>query len=182
MTISLIPTKLSGTIRDMTNASSVARTARATALGLLAFGSLALAQRGPARPAPAGGGVPDALVSPEVHGDRTVTFRLYAPKATDVTLTGDWMATLDSRTGGITKMTKGTDGVWTFTSPPLEPTIHLYFFTLDGLNIADPVNPVLKLPSQYRPRHPRTVFGHPPRHYFYGSADQAIKLVLWPCQ
>jgi len=42
-------------------------------------------------------------------------------------------------------MTKGADGVWTFTSPPLEATIHLYFFTLDGLNIADPVNPVLKL-------------------------------------
>jgi enterochelin esterase family protein len=42
-------------------------------------------------------------------------------------------------------MTRGTDGVWTFTSPPLEPTVHLYFFTLDGLNIADPVNPVVKL-------------------------------------
>jgi len=85
------------------------------------------------------------VVSPEIHPDRKVTFRLYAPKATEVTITGDWMATLESRTGGTSKMAKGADGVWTFTSPPLEPTIHLYFFTLDGLNIADPVNPVVKL-------------------------------------
>jgi enterochelin esterase family protein len=85
------------------------------------------------------------LVSPEIHPDRTVTFRVYAPKATDVTLTGDWMATLEARTGGTAKMTKGDNGVWTFTSPLLEPTIHLYFFTVDGLDIADPINPVMKL-------------------------------------
>ncbi len=90
-------------------------------------------------------GIQETLVSSEVRAERTVTFPLYAPKATEVTITGDWMATLESRTGGIAKMTKGADGVWTFTSPPLEPTIHLYFFTLDGLNIADPVNPVIKL-------------------------------------
>jgi enterochelin esterase-like enzyme len=120
---------------------------RHTALvGLLALAPLALAQRGPGRTAPAAPqGVQDTLVSPEVHPDRTVTFRLYAPKAAEVTLTGDWMATLEARTGGTTKMTRGADGVWTFTSPPLEPTIHLYYFTLDGLAIADPVNPVLKL-------------------------------------
>src|SRR5512139_3787926 len=122
-------------------------TAGAGLLGLLATASLALAQGVPARPAAGQPGreIPETLVSPEVHADRTVTFRLYAPKATEVTITGDWMATLESRTGGIAKMAKGADGVWTFTSPPLEPTIHLYFFTLDGLNIADPVNPVLKL-------------------------------------
>jgi enterochelin esterase-like enzyme len=113
------------------------RALRIAALGALALAALALAQRG--------GAPQDALVSPEVHADRTVTFRLYAPKATEVTLTGDWMATLESRTGGATRMTKGADGIWTFTSPPLEPTIHLYFFTLDGINIADPVNPDMKL-------------------------------------
>ena len=124
------------------NAHSPQRAAR-IALGLLAAACLAFAQ-----PAPGGRGsrnIQETLVSPEVHADHTVTFRLYAPKAAEVTLTGDWMATLEARTGGTTKMTKGSDGVWTFTSPPLEPTIHLYFFTLDGLPIADPVNPLLKL-------------------------------------
>jgi hypothetical protein len=32
---------------------------------------------------------PPAVHSPEVHADRTVTFRLQAPKATEVRLTGD---------------------------------------------------------------------------------------------
>lgn len=129
--------------------SRLSLTAGAGLLGLLATASLALAQGVPAGPAAQAGqparGIQETLVSPEVHVDRTVTFRLYAPKAAEVTITGDWMATLESRTGGIAKMTRGADGLWTFTSPPLEPSIHLYFFTLDGLSIADPVNPVLKL-------------------------------------
>lgn len=32
-------------------------------------------------------------VSPEVHGDNTVTFRINAPKATDVKVTGDFLPT-----------------------------------------------------------------------------------------
>ena len=40
---------------------------------------------------------------------------------------------------------KGADGVWSVTSDPLEPTVHLYFFTVDGQAIADPINPRMKL-------------------------------------
>ena len=92
-----------------------------------------------------GRGAVDTLVSPEVHPDRTVTFRIRAPQAANVTLTGDWLATLQSSTGGPMPLTKGADGVWSGTTPPLEPTVHLYFFTLDGLAIADPINPKIKL-------------------------------------
>jgi enterochelin esterase-like enzyme len=88
---------------------------------------------------------PDTLVSPEIHPDRTVTFRVRAPQATTVTLTGDWLATPASRTGGTVPMTKDASGVWSFTSEPLEPSIHLYSFTVNGMNIADPINPKIKL-------------------------------------
>jgi enterochelin esterase family protein len=80
-----------------------------------------------------------------VHADRTVTFRVRAPQATTVTLTGDWLATPASATGGVMPMTKDASGVWSATSEPLEPTVHLYFFTVDGLAIADPINPKIKL-------------------------------------
>ena len=93
----------------------------------------------------AGRGVQDTLVSPEVHADRTVTFRIRAPLATTVTLTGDWLATLQSSTGGPMPLTRDAAGVWSGTTPPLEPTVHLYFFTVDGLAIADPINPKIKL-------------------------------------
>lgn len=111
----------------------------------LTLGGMGLAQTPPAGAGRAGRGPQDTLVSPEVHADRTVTFRVRAPHASEVTLTGDWMAVPETPTGGTTKMTKDEAGVWSVTSPPLEASMHLYFFTVDGVNIADPVNPRLKL-------------------------------------
>jgi len=35
--------------------------------------------------------VNDTLQSPEVSSDHHVTFRIFAPKASEVTLTGDWL-------------------------------------------------------------------------------------------
>ncbi|MFL6449653.1 MAG: alpha/beta hydrolase-fold protein [Bryobacteraceae bacterium] len=84
---------------------------------------------------PAGG-----LVSPEVHPDRTVTFRVRAPKATEVTVYGDWMPV-----GHPQPMTKREDGVWTIQTTPLEANGHLYWFNLDGVAVPDPINPVVKL-------------------------------------
>src|SRR5581483_8968208 len=117
-------------------------------MGAVAWIGAQAAQTPPAAPATAGRagrGAADTLVSPEVHADRTVTFRVRAPQAQTVTLTGDWLATPASPTGGPLAMTKDASGVWSVTSAPLEPTVHLYFFTMDGLAIADPINPKIKL-------------------------------------
>ena len=82
---------------------------------------------------------PDGTESPEVHADRTVTFRVRAPKAGEVALYGDWMPV-----GKPVPMTKAADGLWSITTAPLEPNGHLYWFILDGLAVADPINPVIK--------------------------------------
>ncbi len=84
-----------------------------------------------------------ALASPDVQPDRSVTFRIRAPKASDVTFYGDWMPV-----GTQQKMTKADDGVWSITLGPLPPSIYLYAFTVDGVTMADPVNPRIKLRSQ----------------------------------
>src|SRR3954452_17983898 len=76
---------------------------------------------------------PDGLVSPEVHPDRTVTFRLRAPKASDVTLYGDWMPVAHPQ-----PMTKSEDGIWSVQTAPLEANGHLYWFNLDGAAVPDP--------------------------------------------
>ena len=83
---------------------------------------------------------PDGMVSPEVHADRSVTFRMRAPKATEVSLYGDWMAV-----GKSEPMTKAEDGVWSIHTAPLEANGHLYWFNLDGVAVADPINPVIKV-------------------------------------
>jgi enterochelin esterase family protein len=83
---------------------------------------------------------PDRLVSPEIRPDRTVTFRIRAPKAAQVTLFGAWMPV-----GTQQPMTKDAEGVWSVTVGPLAPNGYLYTFTVDDVTIADPVNPDVKL-------------------------------------
>ena len=72
-------------------------------------------------------------VSPEINPDNSVTFRLNIPKAITVTLSGDF---LDKET----PMTQGEDGVWTFTTDPLEPELYSYFFRVNGTRYLDPSN------------------------------------------
>jgi enterochelin esterase family protein len=79
---------------------------------------------------------PPPVVSPEVGSDRTVTFRLRAPKATEVTGGGDW---------GRKPMTKDDRGVWSVTVGPLEPDLYTYKFTVDGVPTVDPRNAKLKI-------------------------------------
>jgi len=77
-----------------------------------------------------------SLVSPEVHVDGRVTFRLQAPTAKDVVL----------RCEGVkpATMQKDDKGVWSITTEPLAPDIYVYSFLVDGLRVLDPGNPVLK--------------------------------------
>ena len=82
----------------------------------------------------------DTLVSPEVHPDCLVTFRIRAPKASEVSLFGDWM-TPNTRLA----MTRDDQGVWSTTTGPLESGLAIYTFTVDGVTTPDPVNPRIKL-------------------------------------
>jgi enterochelin esterase family protein len=83
---------------------------------------------------------PANVISPEVHPDRTVTFHLYAPKATNVALFADWVPV-----GTTRAMTSDGKGIWTITQGPLPPGIYIYTFTADGITMPDPVNPRIKL-------------------------------------
>ena len=78
------------------------------------------------------------VVSPEVHADKKVTFRINAPKATEVAVRGDWM------TGPAEKLAKDEKGVWSVTIGPLAPDFYSYAFTVDGVRTLDPANPTIK--------------------------------------
>ena len=83
----------------------------------------------------------DTLKSPEVLPDNRVAFRIYAPKASEVTLGGDWIAQ-GLGTGG--KLEKDDKGVWSITVGPLPPDFYSYSFTVDGVRTLDPKNPLIK--------------------------------------
>ena len=94
----------------------------------------------PAQPGGGRGQQGPQVVSPEVHADRTVTLRLLAPKATEVTVTGEL------QNGAPPKpMTKGEDGIWTVTMPAVPPDVYTYAFNVDGVNTPDPRNGWVKL-------------------------------------
>jgi enterochelin esterase family protein len=83
-------------------------------------------------------------VSPEVHPDRTVTFRLFAPKPSEVVLMGS---------PGILEvikepkpLEKDDKGVWSLTVGPLPAGFYTYGYAIDGgLRMPDPSNPELEL-------------------------------------
>lgn len=87
------------------------------------------------------------IVSPEVNADGTVTFRLYAPKAVKVEVTGDFLPSVkvsspmgEVEQPGVASLKEGKDGVWTYTTAPLAPELYYYTFKVDGMTYLDPSN------------------------------------------
>jgi enterochelin esterase-like enzyme len=76
-------------------------------------------------------------LSPEVHDDLRVTFRLLAPQAEAVSVAGEFM-------DGSRDLTKGADGIWSVTVGPVAPDVYEYEFTIDGMTFLDPRNPAVK--------------------------------------
>jgi enterochelin esterase family protein len=79
---------------------------------------------------------PPPLISPEVHPDRTVTFRFRAPNVKEVLL---------AREGAQrAPMQKDDNGIWTVTTDPLEPDYYGYSFVADGVSLMDPGTNLIK--------------------------------------
>ena len=82
-------------------------------------------------------------MSPQINGDNTVTFRLFAPEAGSVQVTGDCIAerpvsmpdgsTVNVRTAD---MARNADGVWEYTVPePLASELYSYNLIVDGVKV-----------------------------------------------
>jgi enterochelin esterase-like enzyme len=116
---------------------------------------------------PAGRG--PAVVSPQIHTDGRVTFRIVAPQANTVTLTGDIAGSMVPDTAALIPapaegaggrgsmpprlaLQRGPDGIWSLTTPrPLKPGAWRYVFNVDGVNTVDPRNVNLS-PNQAGPQ------------------------------
>lgn len=80
------------------------------------------------------------IVSPEVHKDRTVTFRFNAPQADSVELNAQFLKE-------NLPMTKDENGLWCVTTPPIKPDLYPYSFFVDSISVTDPNN-VLIFPNE----------------------------------
>ena len=91
------------------------------------------------------------LVSPQINPDHSVTFRYHNPTAKVVLVTGDFLPTAPIEVDfggrkmiydapGHAELKEGPDGVWTYTSEPLEGELYSYSFLVDGKKTMDPSN------------------------------------------
>lgn len=79
------------------------------------------------------------VISPNVHDDHTITFRLRAPDVKQVMLTGGPLL-LALKTKDPIPFQKDTDGLWSLTVGPVKPDIYVYKFIIDGVQVVDPNN------------------------------------------
>ena len=90
----------------------------------------------------------DEIISPEILPDNKVTFRLSAPGALKVEVTGDFLPPQKMKTPmgevdapGSAALIKNDKGVWEFTtSTPLASELYSYSFIIDGVKVTDPGN------------------------------------------
>jgi len=77
------------------------------------------------------------VVSPEVFADGKVAFRILAPKAQAVRLSGSDIPGI----GQGAEMIKDANGVWEVTLGPIVPGAYRYNFNVDDVSVIDPRNP-----------------------------------------
>jgi enterochelin esterase family protein len=80
------------------------------------------------------------LISPEVQDDRTITFRLKAPDARSVALTGGPILLAIGKGTAPIPFSKGADDVWTLRVGPVKPNMYVYRLLVDGVAVVDPNN------------------------------------------
>ena len=83
------------------------------------------------------------LTSPEVHADKSVTFRFRAPNDKDV-------AVMIEGAAKPLPMQKDDQGVWSVTTVPLAPDYYGYTIIADGVGLFDPSNHAVKPNFLYR--------------------------------
>lgn len=88
------------------------------------------------------------VISPVVNSDNSVTFRLDAPDADEVTLKGSLIPRknfIKTEVGSLGKQGKAElerdDCLWEYTTEPLTSELYTYNFEVDGTTITDPANP-----------------------------------------
>ena len=76
------------------------------------------------------------VVSPVVHDDGSVTFKLLARQADKVSLSGSWM----QGWGASLEMSRNDTGLWSLTIDPIPSEMYTYTYQVDGVRTLDPAN------------------------------------------
>ncbi|WP_108245938.1 esterase [Muricauda brasiliensis] len=125
----------------------------------------------------------ERLVSPEIADDNTVTFRIKAPKAEKVILSGNWMPMVPNDGMGMTRetveLTKGENDVWSTTVGPLEPELYGYTFIVDGVNTLDTANLMVARDGTFRTENVLYIPGEASELYWAKTGPKGTVHQIW---
>jgi enterochelin esterase-like enzyme len=153
----------------------------AAALLLLAVAAPGQKPASKPAPGPASKPAPPPLLTHELHPDRTVTFRFKDTSAKTVKLSLEGVAE-------PIPMTKGTGGIWSYTTKPLAPEFYFYSFLAGnesridpenhwiGPNIAFPASNVLLVPGETPEPWEETAVPHGVLHMHRFTSKLALGL------
>ncbi len=125
--------------------------------------------------------------SPAVSQERAVTFRIRAPEAASVRLTGGDMPEI----GQGLEMKKDDEDVWETVLGPVAPGTYRYRFEIEGVPVSDPVNPatsesngnswsLVHVPGAEWMDNQRVAHGAVAEvHYFSTSLDRARRMHVY---
>ena len=84
--------------------------------------------------------MPKPILSPEILKDNKVIFRILAKDIEKVSISGDWLPGFMASEN----MVKNDTGLFLITVGPLKPELYSYTYTVDGVRVLDPNNPLTK--------------------------------------
>lgn len=87
---------------------------------------------------------PNPVISPEVKEDKSVIFRLYAPEARTVKVTGSFLDQIRS-----IDLVKNDTGLFEAKVGPLASDMYVYTFLVDGVKTIDPNNNIVVRDGSY---------------------------------
>lgn len=83
--------------------------------------------------------MPKPILSPEITVDSKITFRLFAPEAKKVTISGNWMPGW----GTQVEMAKNDTGLYQLSIDLLPSEMYTYSYFVDGVKSVDPNNAIV---------------------------------------
>lgn len=125
----------------------------------------------------------ERVVSPEFTADNAIYFRIKAPQAKSVQLSGNWMEMVPNGDQGMTRkltdLTQEEDGVWSVKVEGLEPELYGYTFLVDGVSTLDPSNFKIARDGTFRTESLLEVEGEQASLYYPKTGPKGSTHHIW---
>lgn len=121
----------------------------------------------------------ERIVSPEISANNEVTFRIKAPTANAVKLSGNWMPSSPQGQRQLVDLVKGAKGIWSVKVPALAPELYGYTFVIDSVTTLDPANLKVARDGMFRTENMLYIPGPASDLYWAKEGPKGTVQTIW---